>query len=181
MFSTFIAQWESANLDALRSFGKVVAQTTGVGDAAGAPAWRICAHAALQTGHRYLDACQAASDSLLRGQLERLALDSSASALKELAALNTDLATRFTQSHLQHAGALADAAAQCLDDLGRTRGPGDAAMALGRFAGDLYAQARAHALHGASLANGVAPALAQWAGRALRNDGAASVREERTS
>ena len=53
---------------------------------------------------------------------------------------------------------------------GRTRGPADAAMALGRFAGDLQAQARAHALHVASLANGVPPALAQWADRTLRDE-----------
>ena len=170
MFSTFIAQWERAHADALQLFGKLAAQTTSPGGTPGAPAWRAFAHTALLAGHRYSDACQAATDALWRGQLERLGLGGSAAAVKELAALNADLATRFTQSHLQHAGAMADAAAQYLDDLGRTRGPADAAMALGRFAGDLQAQARAHALHVASLANGVPPALAQWADRTLRDE-----------
>ncbi|KUY58900.1 hypothetical protein [Burkholderia sp. RF2-non_BP3] len=178
MFSTFIAQWERAHADALQLFGKVAAQTTGAGGTSGGPAWRAFAHTALLAGHRYSDACQAAIDASWRGQLERFAPGSSAAAVKELAALNADLATRFTQSHLQHAGAMADAAAQYLDDLGRTRGPADAAMALGRFAGDLQAQARAHALHVASLANGVAPALAQWADRTLRDDRGASDQEQ---
>ncbi|AJY09526.1 hypothetical protein K6W16_01315 [Burkholderia dolosa] len=178
MFSTFIAQWESAHANALQLLGKFAAQTTGAAGTTGGPAWRAFAHTALQAGHRYMDACQAATDSLWRAQIERLAPGSSAAAIKELAALNADLATRFTQSHLQHAGAMADAAAQCLDDLGRTRGPADAAMALGRFAGDVHAQARAQALHVASLANGVAPALAQWADRNLRDGDAAPAREQ---
>ncbi|AFQ49975.1 hypothetical protein [Burkholderia cepacia] len=180
MFSTYIAQWERAHADALQLFGKVAAQTTGTGDTTGGPAWRAFAHTALLAGHRYTDACQAATDVLWRGQLDRLALGSSAAAVKALAALNADLATRFAQSHLQHAGAMADAAAQYLDDLGRTRGPADAAMALGRFAGDLQAQARAHALHVASLANGVAPALAQWADRTLRDERAVPDQEQST-
>ncbi|KVP99433.1 hypothetical protein WJ96_36035 [Burkholderia ubonensis] len=169
MFSSLIAQWESANLGALELFGKVVAQTTGAGSATRGPAWRAFAHTALLTGHHYLDACQAATNTLWRDQVERVGLKQSAAAVKELAALNADLATRFMQSHLQHACALADAAAQCVDDLGRTRGPGDAAMALGRFAGDLHAQTRAHALHVSSLTAGIAPALAQWADRNLRD------------
>ncbi|WP_126282795.1 hypothetical protein [Burkholderia stagnalis] len=180
MLSTLFAQWENANLNALQLYGKVIAQTTGAGGMPQGPAWRAFAHTALLTGHRYLDACQAATDTLWRDQIAQLGLRSSAAAVKELAALNADLATRFTQSHLQHAGALADAAAQCLDDLGRTRGPGDAAMALGRFAGDLHAQARAHALHMSSLATGIAPALAQWADRNLRDDAGTDATEQRS-
>ena len=51
-------------------------------------------------------------------------------------------------------------------------------MAFGRFAGDLHAQARAHALHVSSLATGVAPALAQWADRNLRDDAGGDATEQ---
>ncbi|WP_323119109.1 hypothetical protein [Burkholderia alba] len=174
MFSTFIAQWESANLAAFQRLGKTIAQSAHPSGVAGAAidagAWRAWLRTSLQGGQQYLSAYRCALDADWRDQRDRLGLTNTAAALKELAALNADLATRAAQGHVQHAGVLADAAAQYLGDLGRSRNAADAAMALGRFATDLGNQARAHALHAASLAGGVPPALAQWAERHLDDD-----------
>ncbi len=176
MLSNFITQWEAANLSAFQLLGKVVVQTTNPGGLAGAAvdagAWRAWLHTALQTSQHYLKACESALDAGWREQRDRLALTGSGEAVKELAALNADLATRATQGQVEHAGALASATAQYLTDLGRSRNPSDALLAFGRLAVDMQGQSRAHALHLASLAGGVPPALAQWADRHLAGDAA---------
>lgn len=174
MFSNFIAQWENANLTAFQLFGKVVAQSANPAGLAGAAAdvgtWRAFVRTVLQTSHHYAAAYQSANDESWRAQRDRLGLKSSATAMKELAAIHADLATRLAQGHVQHAGALADAAAQYLDNVGRSRNSNDAAMALGTLAQDIQAQSRSHATHLAMLTGGLQPALVQWAEKHLADD-----------
>jgi ubiquinone biosynthesis protein UbiJ len=174
MLSSLIAQWETANLAAFELLGKVVTQSANPAGLPGAVtdvgAWRTFARTALQAGQHYSTVCQSALDESWREQRDRLALKDTAAAVKQLATLNTDLATRIAQGHMQHAGALADATAQYLDDLSHTRGISDLAMAFGKFSGDVQAQSRAHALHVAALAGGIVPALSQWADTNLTDD-----------
>ncbi|MET3229280.1 UNVERIFIED_ORG: hypothetical protein ABIC54_001454 [Burkholderia sp. 1263] len=166
MLSTFITQWETANLATFRLFSQLVTQSAHPAGLAGAAtdpgAWRALTRTALQSAQQYSAASQSALDAGWREQRERFALTGAAAAIKELAAIHADLATRIAQGHAQHSGALSDAAAQYLDDLSRSRNATDAAMAFGRFATDLQAQSRAQALHAASVAGSVSPALTQW-------------------
>ncbi|MGH8780451.1 hypothetical protein [Paraburkholderia sp.] len=174
MLSNFIAQWENANLAAFQLFGKVVAQSANPAGLAGAAAdvgaWRALVRTVLQTSQQYANAAQSAGDESWRTQRDRLGLKNSATAVKELAAIHADLATRIAQGHVQHAGALADATAQYLDNVSRSRNSNDASMALGTLAQDVQAQGRSHALHVAMLAGGLQPALVQWAEKHLADD-----------
>jgi hypothetical protein len=176
MLSTFITQWENANLAAFQLFSKLVAQSANpaglAGTATDVGAWRAFTRTALQSAQQYTTASQSALDAGWREQRDRFALAGAAAAIKELAAIHADLATRIAQGHMQHAGALSDAAAQYLDDLSRSRNATDAAMAFGRFANDLQAHSQAQALHTSSLAGSVSPAIAQWVEKHLSDDNA---------
>ena len=176
MLSTLITQWENANLAAFQLFSKLVAQSANPAGLPGATTdvrtWRAFVRTALQSTQQYTSAAQSAFDAGWREQRDRLALPGAAAAIKELAAINADLATRIAQGHVQHTGALTDAAAQYLDDLSRSRNATDAAMAFGRFANDMQAQSRAQALHTSSVAGSVSPALTQWVEKHLSDDDA---------
>ncbi|WP_341317816.1 hypothetical protein WN982_22040 [Paraburkholderia sp. IMGN_8] len=174
MLSTFITQWENANLAAFQLFSKLVAQSANPAGLAGATsdagAWRAFVRTVLQSSQQYTTASQSAFDTGWREQRDRFGLAGAAAAIKELAAIQADLAARMTQGHVQHTGALTDAAAQYLDDLSRSRSATDAAMAFGRFANDVQAQSRAQALHTSSVAGSVSPALTQWVEKHLSDD-----------
>lgn len=174
MISAVISQWESAHRTALELVGKLAGQTHEALNAAGvlptADTWTTLTKTALHTSRNYASACQSALDEGWRKERDKLNLKNSASSIKELAEIHADLATRLAHGHAQHAGALASAAAQYLEDLSRCRDAQDATMAWRKLAGDLHNQTSAYAAHLSSLAVGVPAALVQWAESHFEDD-----------
>lgn len=174
MLTAVIAQWESAQKSALELADKLARethaslQTTGLIPAP--DAWKALAKATLNMASHYSDAMQAALDDSWRKQRDQMKLKGAADAVKTLAEIHTDLATRMTQGHTQHTSALASAAAQYLEALERCRNVQDASMAMARFAGDVHHQASAYAAVVASVAVGTPAALVQWAHTQLEDD-----------
>lgn len=174
MLTAVIAQWEHAQKTTLELADKLVGQTHASLQSTGvvptADTWKSFAKTALNMSRYYSDAMQAALDDSWRKERDQLKLKSTASSIKALAEIHTDLATRVTQGQTQHASALTSAAAQYLEGLERCRNVQDASMMAAKLAGDVHSQVSAYTAHLSSLVVGVPAALVQWAQTQLDED-----------